>query len=200
MFEDEKFHYRIMKRAIYLDRMRRKEILAGNIKDIEYFRHLDLVKKDNNHIIISDMLNQLYKDYTFLELKQKTNNLNLNFYENAFVCLRCFQVYQFLSQVYTKQEDFYLENKNNEKVYKEPKERIFYGMNRELNENILKIVSENIDKAQAEKNTDKKMLCLSTNRSKLVRNTVKNLEYTNLYLYELKKKKSSLSITHSRYL
>lgn len=37
IYEDQKFHYRIMKRAIILDRLRRKEIISGSIKDNEYF-------------------------------------------------------------------------------------------------------------------------------------------------------------------
>ena len=37
IYHDEKFHYRIIKKGIYLDRMRRKEIMQGTIKDVEFF-------------------------------------------------------------------------------------------------------------------------------------------------------------------
>lgn len=51
-----------MRRYIYLDRFRRKEILAGNLKDTEYFTTIELDKKENNPNVLRDLLNQLYKD------------------------------------------------------------------------------------------------------------------------------------------
>ena len=45
-----------MKRAIYIDRLRRKEILSGGLPDSEYLQNLDMDKKENNTNIFSDLL------------------------------------------------------------------------------------------------------------------------------------------------
>ena len=84
-----------MRRYIYLDRIRRREILSGSLKDLEFFITIELDKKENNSNVLKDLLSQLYKDEIFIKLKGKLKNQNLYYYENSFVCVKCFQVYNF---------------------------------------------------------------------------------------------------------
>ena len=45
--EDETFIYRIIKRPLYFDRVRRKLILEGKIPNVEVLKNLNPEKKDN---------------------------------------------------------------------------------------------------------------------------------------------------------
>ena len=44
--EDKTFIYRILKRALVLDKLRRKSIMEGKLKNTEWLRHVDFHKKD----------------------------------------------------------------------------------------------------------------------------------------------------------
>ena len=50
-------------------------------------------KKDSNEGILQELMTELYRDNTYVLLKEKLQSYNLNFYENAYVCMKCFQIY-----------------------------------------------------------------------------------------------------------
>ncbi|CDW71810.1 UNKNOWN [Stylonychia lemnae] len=146
IYDDQKFYYRIMKRVIYVDRMRRKEILAGNIPDYEYFQHLDMDKKENNQNIFNDLLKQLYSSDIFQKVNQKNAIMNLNFYENAFLCCKCYRIYHFLSDCYTMQEEnFHFEQLRQKEYQSKAGTGYFQGMNKELNGQIINLVQDKMD-------------------------------------------------------
>lgn len=82
-----------MKRSIFLDRIRRKHILKGDLPDFEHLQNLDMDKKENNQTHYNDLLKQLHVDKVSVFLDEKVKNLNLYFFENAYVCCRCYRLY-----------------------------------------------------------------------------------------------------------
>eukprot|EP00347_Sterkiella_histriomuscorum_P011791 403371085 len=159
IYEDKKFHYRIMRRAIYVDRLRRKEILLGNLPDNEYFTTLDMDKKENNQNTFNDLLRLLYNDTSFLLLNEKTKGFNLNYYENAFLCCKCYRIYLFLTDTYAKQEETYqqfLQDQRMKNVVS--KNSYFSGMNQQLNHKIINLVKDKMDSKVTSKEQEKRAL------------------------------------------
>jgi hypothetical protein len=89
-------------------------------------------------------------------LNERIKNLNLYFFENAYVCCKCYRLYQFLSDVYISQTEYHEEKVRSYELNKNGVKTNFTGMNNELNANILNIVKEKIDNIKSAKSSGRR--------------------------------------------